>query len=221
MDKIGEGEDKKVYVHPKDESKVVARFKEKEENLVETARQIKGRFYLTKILHLIFPTSIPDVSLVAKGENTILVSEKKKLDELHKKHNKLRTQVRYENNQSPELSKEYSRIYEGHEDRLIWDDKYIDFLRDIASLGVDLDPSPSNFGYDKDKNLVYVDNDFKPWKIRTNQEKTRVEMIKNYDREQILEASDKLDEETRGKIKSHLDRLDTLFKEEQEKLGYT
>ena len=194
LEKIGEGEEKEVYIHPENEGKVVARFKEGYGD--HTERLIKGRYYLTKILHTLMPVQIPDTNLVAKGEDIIMVSERKELDEPHKEHNRLRTQN--SNSSDPAISEQYNKLREEREDKLVWDDKYIDFLTALSRLGVTTDPSASNFGYDKDDNLVYVDNNFKPWVEKNGQ------LVKNYDVAEILNVLNGVDEQTREMAKSYL-----------------
>ena len=125
-------------------------------------RLIKGRYYLTKILHLLFPKQIPDIHLAFKGEDTDIVSERKELDESHNKHNKLRMAVK---NDPKDDGENYWKFNEEREEKLVWDDRYIDFLTAVSSLGVRTDPSASNFGDDKHDNLVFVDNNFTPWFI--------------------------------------------------------
>jgi hypothetical protein len=56
---FGEGSEKVVFVDPKNPNRVIAERKEDREK--ETLRQLKGRAYLTKIVHLLLPDHIPDV----------------------------------------------------------------------------------------------------------------------------------------------------------------
>lgn len=210
LEKIGEGAEKEVYIHPDNENKVVARFKENKENDIETQSQIKGRYYLTKILHLLFPKQIPDIHLSSKGEDTVIVSERKELDEPHNEHNKLR--MSFKSNPGND-GVEYWKLNEEREEKLVWDDRYIDFLTAISSLGIRTDPSASNFGDDNDGNLVFVDNNFTPWFVNKNQ------IMKNYDPLRILELAKKMDVDKYDQVKSYINRLDQLFIEEHYKMN--
>lgn len=68
---IGEGLHKKIYQHPTDESKVVAVFKHQAWPL----EMIKSRFYLNKILHLLFPENIPDIHLAASQPFSLILDK--------------------------------------------------------------------------------------------------------------------------------------------------
>lgn len=65
---LGDGAEKKVYENPNNPEQVIGIFHKSESQSVELA---KGRFYLTKILHLLFPKNIPDMHLAATEPNMI------------------------------------------------------------------------------------------------------------------------------------------------------
>jgi len=56
---LGSGNEKNVYIDPENEKRVISLMKETEQR--DTLRQLKGRYYLTKIAHLLLPDNIPDV----------------------------------------------------------------------------------------------------------------------------------------------------------------
>ncbi len=71
-EKIGEGAEKIVYRHKHDKEKVVGVF-HKKYYTKETVRQIKSRFYLTKLLHILYPKNFPDMHLAASDPQMVIV----------------------------------------------------------------------------------------------------------------------------------------------------
>ncbi len=71
---IGQGEQKKVFVDPKNEKRIIAEIKKATSVEKYSPRQLKGAFYLTKIIHNILPKNIPNiyqVSTTTEGTQTI------------------------------------------------------------------------------------------------------------------------------------------------------
>lgn len=123
-EKLGSGGEKDVYVNQENPDRAVGMFNEGRD---ETTFQIKGRFYLTKILHLLYPKQIPDIHLAASDPHMI----------------------------------EVDRVIIGKKfnDR----DKKAEMDRDLLTkkfenLGVIPDYYRTNFGYDQEGNLVYLDS---------------------------------------------------------------
>ena len=56
---LGEGSERRVFVDPNNESRVIA--EKKEGTGRETPQKLKGRFYLTKIVHQLLPENVPDI----------------------------------------------------------------------------------------------------------------------------------------------------------------
>lgn len=77
LEKLGSGREKEVYVDPDRVDGAVARFKE--DARPESQRQLKGRYYLTKILHLLRPKNIPDAYMAAEKERRIMGLERKRI----------------------------------------------------------------------------------------------------------------------------------------------
>lgn len=65
---LGDGAEKMVYENPNNPEQAIGIFHEGEPQSPELT---KGRFYLTKILHLLFPKNIPDMHLAATEPNMI------------------------------------------------------------------------------------------------------------------------------------------------------
>ena len=67
---LGRGFQKEVFVSPDDPEKVIGIYKEYAE---ETPEEVKARFYLTKILHFLYPHNIPALHLSASRPQVIVV----------------------------------------------------------------------------------------------------------------------------------------------------
>lgn len=68
--KIGKaGGEKTVYELQNDPKKVVGFF---HESVKETPNIIKARYYLTKIIHLLFPNNVPDMHMAASNPHAII-----------------------------------------------------------------------------------------------------------------------------------------------------
>lgn len=67
---LGEGSEKKVFLSPHNPERVIGIFHEYRE---ETPEQVKGRFYLTKILHALYPQHIPELHLAASNPHAVEV----------------------------------------------------------------------------------------------------------------------------------------------------
>lgn len=124
-------------------------------NQSESPERIKARYYLSKILHLLFPQNIPDIHFASYNKKPILILEKIFLDELHNYLN--------ENyNDFPARIKN-SIIYNKFKNKIFSDKNYIKLSKELSLIGIFLDPNPLNYGYNKEGNLVYIDNSFIPW----------------------------------------------------------
>lgn len=71
---LGAGTEKRVYEDPNNSDRALGVF---HENKTESAEKAKGRFYLTKILHLLFPQNVPDMHLAASDPHAIVVDKVK------------------------------------------------------------------------------------------------------------------------------------------------
>ncbi|OGY99420.1 MAG: hypothetical protein A2945_01015 [Candidatus Liptonbacteria bacterium RIFCSPLOWO2_01_FULL_52_25] len=215
MEKIGEGGEKEVYLHPEfPEKKVVSRLKEGGWNDASSERKIKARFYLTKVLHLLLPKNIPDVHLAIHGKDKVLVSERKKMD---KEHRALAedTILKFE---SPHKSK---RVVSPEDLRarlgknLSQDDEVKRIERVFRDLGVAFDPSEVNFGYDEDGNMIYIDNSFNPW-YAPPRGVTKPTFEAWFNEEKLLVAIRSLVGREQERALKYLERLKKLTQEERE-----
>lgn len=69
---LGRGGEKSVYENPNNPEQAVGLF---HRSKAESAERAKGRFYLTKIMHLLFPKNIPDMHLAASNPYAIIVDK--------------------------------------------------------------------------------------------------------------------------------------------------
>jgi len=186
--KIG-GREKDIYHHPLKENKIYIFLKEN----YPTINQIKGRYYLTKILHILFPQNIPDIYAVVKNNNAIIVTEKKFVnDEFNLKYH---TKNKY---------RFYAR-------KIKFDPKFQRFISALENLGIHPDVSNmKNFAYVDDE-IVYLDNSFLPWKIDKIKRSIRV----LYDYNKIKEAIELLPESNdKKRALFYLKRLEELKTQE-------
>ncbi len=214
MEHFAEGAEKIVYHHPQDPEKVVAEFRS---DAIE-AREMKGRFYLTKVLHALFPRNIPDISLAAKegGSNPYMVLEKKHLDRQHEELRDLSTHQQMKSHQGESdreiddaiLDKELASMESLNRDP---DIEALSKTMREAGLEMLLDTSPRNFGRDQEGNLVYVDNSFYPWWAGEDGS------IEPRDYHVLREAIQKIDDkEARDRAMAYLERLETLRAEAEQ-----
>ena len=140
---IGKGAEKLVYLNPDNNRQVIGSYHGKEGRV----GNIKASFYLTKILHLLFPKNIPDIHQVTAIPKTI-TRQRIETDSLHKdaqRDDSFGWEARVKLKGKLDQNSEYKR-----------------FRDTIYSLGVNLDTAPLNFSLDPEDNPVYLD-DFKYW----------------------------------------------------------
>ena len=212
--KIGGGSEKDVFADSHSPDRVIARFRETE---AENERQTKGRFYFSKILHLLLPQNIPDINLSAKGGERVMVLERKNLDE---ESNELREGIMRLTKMREELDPHFTetlKLYEEKRDvfwrKLHGDSGYREFVGSMRRLlGVVPDEAPFNFGYDKKGNLVYLDNEFTPWSI------TEIfgvlDIRYHFNKKKISEAISSLNERDKERALIYLGRIEKLAEED-------
>lgn len=132
LKKLGSGTEKRVYEDPNNPDRALGIYHESQ---TESAERVKGRFYLTKILHLLLPKNVPDMHLAASDPHAIVVDKVRGWNAVD--------YVDYDENKFSSAFKE---------------------LRSkLESVGIDwIDGYSENFIFDKDGNLFFVDS-FQPW----------------------------------------------------------
>lgn len=206
---LAEGSEKIVYTDPVFPKRVFKEMKRQEGMPLKTesAEAIKARYYLTKILHLLFPDNIPDIHL-AQSEPSMLVAEKINLDEGHLVDAKVASN--FWHYQAP-ISKEDSDAAEQHFMQIKKNEKYRDFLDSLERMGIVVDPEPINFGKNIDSNnseLVYLDSINPFWK---NSESENAVWSRNFNSDLLELAIKKLPENKKTKAMYYLKNLLNLF----------
>ncbi len=208
---IGEGRDKKVYPDAGNKDRVIAEFKE---HIEETPNQIKARYYLTKILHLILPKNIPDMHMAGSEPNVYKV-DKIEVDESQKVMQEFATigfsakvedLRRRKDKNYLELTK---KALEAASNNDIDKDIYT-FRRKIDELGIySLDDGPVNFSKDKDGNVQYLDS-FSAWDAGHK-------LLFGY--EDLKIAIESLPENDKKTATNFLERMMKLYYDEENKLS--
>ena len=209
MEKIAEGNEKEVYLHPDNPEKVISRFKEGRSER-ETELTIKGRYYLAKIMHLLMPANIPDTNFVAKGDDVVIISERKNLDNEHLEHNRIKSLLNRKMAPEQKNITLDSEIKLGNNriEALEKDERFLAFEEKMEKLGVRFDEYPTNFGNDENNNLIYIDNSFRPWHdLRA----VGGRILKNYYAPAIRAAIMSIDVSERNHALNYLQRLEELY----------
>jgi hypothetical protein len=187
---IGAGAEKKVYQDPENADRVIGVF---EEDTRETPNQIKARFYLTKILHLLFPKNIPDMHWAGSEPNSFQ-ADKGEHSELHKIIN---------------TGKETHISFEEAMESIESDSAVSDFLKELDKLGIrSMDYASVNYSHDSEGNPLYLDT-FYVWKKRND---GKLQLFCDLDK--LEDAIDLLSDEDNVRAKSYLSRLKNLYEEE-------
>jgi polyphosphate kinase len=156
---------------------------------------VKGRFYLSNILHLLFPSNLAEIYLVASEPE---VSVRQDLDleapymEMHQMIGETLVKGKKGDRARFDMLKEEQRAKFQEEDMQ-------ELIRKLTPLGVDVQIAPFNFVKGKDGNVKYVEvadafND----------------RGKLYDPVALREAIEALPEEEKIRALGYLDRLEAL-----------
>ena len=186
---IGVGQDKKTFVNPLDDKKVISVIKGKEERekleVVEknTPRRLKGSFYLTKIAHLLLPKHVPDIHQA--GET---VGGQQSID---------RERVELSAAPNSEIGAVIDKL-----DRLGF------------AFNVDEHGDDSDYTKDKDGNISYLST-LTPWRVDpAHPEKSELVVDVKALRRAINRVA-KNNPETAEKCSTYLERILELFEEEK------
>ena len=202
---LGEGGERKIYVNPEDESKIISELREEAEK--DTPRQLKGRYYLTKIAHLLLPKNIPDI--YQAGES---IDEKQTVDRKRISHTRghSRLQEIRRSGEDEESAREQivQEIGEGA----------TELDEELERIGISYNIIDSNVGnYIKDKNgNVYYLETFKPWEVSPGDPK---ELEAFFNEEELRDAiGDISDPEVKEKATQYLKRILVLLEEERQEM---
>ncbi|MDO8523565.1 MAG: hypothetical protein Q7S12_04810 [bacterium] len=194
---IGSGNEKTVYPDPENKDRVFAKF---HEYIKETPKQIKARYYLTKIIHFLLPKNIPDMHWVGSEPNAYQI-DKVEVDERHRA-------IR-EYYEMPDSSK--TEAYKKAVETISLDKDIEDFQLKIDQLGIrSLDLALINYTKDKEGNVLYLDS-FYAWKFKNDGSPS---LFLNF--KKLEEAINSLAENDKKSAKNFLQRLRELYEEEKE-----
>lgn len=184
--KVGEGNEKQVYKDPTNSEHVLSIFIEN--NPKYTPQFRKGTFYLTKVLHLLFPKNIPNVHLVSTKPNT--------------------NKADFVNGTS------LAEITDSKKTPL--QAKKKDLMEGLRQLGIPFfDFHSANLLVDKNDNLVFVDS-FRPWITQGDHRNGNKRVSRLYNVEKLKQAiNDKLSPEQKIEAEKYINRLEQLLDEEK------
>ncbi len=214
-EKFAEGSVKDVFFSSESPNSVVQEFKGVKD-FEKTAEQIKGRFYLTKILHALLPKNIPDIEFAAKkagSGNEVFVTEKRYRDPQHIAFNR-------KFHHPMEVSEGDLDLARGRINKISKDPRFNELLNKLRLFGVTHDPNEVNYSYDKadednpETSIQLLDNDFIPWEFLKNQ--NEIYIFCNFP--VLLKFIQEIpDEKIRSSAIRYFDRLKALLEIERSK----
>ena len=167
-EKFGSGKEWDVYEHPINSERLI---KVSKVETLKLPNEVIQRFYLGKILHILFPNNIPDVHAVQTKD-----IEKIEVQKIHLDNQSNDIRYLYQDKSITTLTQldlDFFNRIKVHPDYK----KLTDILND---LGLPLDPMPENFGFDTNNNLFYLDSDvYDPTKLRIPMSQV-ITNIRNY-----------------------------------------
>ncbi|MEA2112769.1 MAG: hypothetical protein U9P50_02235 [Patescibacteria group bacterium] len=201
---LGEGIEKKSFINPKDERKIISETKEGAEK--DTPRQLKGRYYLTKIAHLLLPENIPDIYQAGESRDGIQTVDRERIS--HTPGHKL-LQEKRRSDEEEELARQEIIEEMGGEMN-----KVTNTIADIG-LAFNIDENIGNYTKNEAGNVYYLET-FKPWEVDLVNPK---ELEALFDEEELREAIDGIsDQKVKEKCTQYLEKLLVLFEEEKQEL---
>lgn len=204
MEPIGKGNERRAFINPKNERKIISEMKDEAEK--DTPYQLKGRYYLTKIAHLLLPKNIPDIDQAGEsidGKQTV-DTERISHTPGHTRLQEMRQSGEYEESAREQIIEEIGAEM-----------GELDLELERIGLGFNIDPNVGNYTKDKTGNVYYLET-FKPWQVDPiNPEE--LEML--FGEEELREAIDSIpDQKAKKKCTRYLERLLFLLEEEKQEL---
>ncbi|MCF7865357.1 MAG: hypothetical protein K9M11_02520 [Candidatus Pacebacteria bacterium] len=204
LEPIGEGEENRVFVNPQNETRVISERKESAEK--NTFRQMKGKFYLTKIVHALLPKHIPDIYQVTEtssGQQTI--------DREYIVHSESHARLQNaKKNSDVEMEQAAGQVIIDEAGEKI---NEVDSKLEDLGLAFCIDKNLGNYIKDDSGGIHYLET-FNPWQADPVGPGS-IEVL--FNEETLREAIEKIpDEKTkiREKCEGYLKRLMTLVNEE-------
>lgn len=210
---IAGGSEKRVYEHPTDPEKIVKTYKTENEDFERVnSNKVRARYYLGKLLHILYPKNFPDINLSSSKPNQV-VMERKNLDPEHLEIFKIENKAK---EAGRSLAKgEDDQIYSILEARR-HDPSIAELKMRMTEMGIDLDHGGINYAYDEVRNVIFVDN-VHPWDYTYDEDEEPVHP--NFDVKKLTDAIALLESEEERKVAAtYLKRLEALFIEEKKRL---
>ena len=149
-DFIGEGVDKKVYLHPSREDCVIAVYQEGRGP--STPEQLKAIYYLQKIKHILFPKVLPDLRAARFGDKVVLITERIKTDALHQAIARIIAGLGRGSD-----DEELGSLFRNRARSLEEKEKIQKIMNDLYQAGIFVDSTDINWAHDQDDNLINLD----------------------------------------------------------------
>jgi len=204
LEPLGEGEEKRTFVNPEDETRIVSEKKEGAEK--DTHRQLKGRYYLTKIVHNLLPNNIPDVYNAGESIDGKQIIDAERIS--HTPGHKFLQKVRQSGgNEEVALEQMNEEMSEGIGD--------LDSELERIGFSFNIDKNIGNYTKDKAGNIYYLET-FKPWEVDPTKPE-EFELL--FNEEELRAAIESIpDQEVKQQSLKYLDRLLVLFEEDKKEL---
>lgn len=204
LEPLGEGDERRTFVNPEDESKIISEMKEDAEK--DTPRQLKGRYYLTKIAHLLLPKNIPDIYQAGESRDGTQTIDAERIS--HMPGHKLLQEMRQSGEDEGLARKQIIDEMGKEMGELTME------LSEIG-LGFNIDEYVGNYTKDETGNVYYLET-FKPWVFNP---KNPEDFEVLFDEETMKEAIEGIsDQETKEKCMKYFKRLLVLLEEEKQEL---
>lgn len=206
---FGVGHEKSVFEDPHHPERLI---KESHETTTESPATVKGRFYLTKLLHRLFPMNVPDIHAATSVQPQSMTVEKKVLDAQHQELRTLDIRLR-QGSLSDEERLRFFRIEKYYRNEPAF--KRLGMV--LSGVGVRVDASGTNFGFDNRGEAIYIDS-FLPWS-GTSVSGTGIERFKRrYDPTALAARIQLLPENQRSLAQRDFQRLEALYLEEEHRI---
>lgn len=203
-EQIGIGRHKDVYVDSRKPDRIIAEFR----GVKLDNEQIKSAYYLNKILHLLFPDNVPNVSAAGNAEKSYIESQRIEHDPDH------------ENFQQIMLRQKIVSGFSGRDvrDALTKRAKDLDvktFVTKTREAGFIIDTGGINYSKMPGKPVKYLDLN-PAWRYLDGSGKKTIFLNFNY--EKLLDAINNLPLREKSIATPYFERLLDLVRQKQEEL---
>ncbi|MDP3726309.1 MAG: hypothetical protein Q8R36_03880 [bacterium] len=201
---LGEGDEKRVFVNPENKRKIISETKEEVEK--DTPRQLRGRYYLTKIAHLLLPKNIPDIYQVRESVDGKQTIDAERIS--HTQGHALLQEKRQSGGDEESAGKQITEEMGAEIGKL-------DLELERIGLSFSIDGNIGNYTKDEKGDVYYLET-FKPWQVDPVNLK-ELEVL--FNEEELREAIGGIsDQEVKEKCTQHLERLLVLLEEEKQEI---